>query len=231
MKIYQWMVKARWLLAGSLLALIFCGCPPRGGTGDGDDESDPVTRRAMARQKEGDTQGSIQEWERVLERKPKLARAHLELGLLYDDFKRDYVSAIYHYNRFLELAPDATTRDRVQDLVRRAERSLFAVLQDRVPGIDERIRALQAENAKLKAGMQELRQNLSEAKAAGGSKKPSVYSSEGRAYVVKPGDTLARIAQQFYGNPAQWHRIEDANKGVLGDKGLIKPGMTLIIPK
>jgi LysM repeat protein len=234
MNVQLWRAGAKWMLAGVLAAFLAGGCGPRGGLGrDDGEETDPVARRAMDRQKEGDQEGTIREWERVLERKPRFARAHLELGLLYDDFRRDYVRAIYHYQRYLELAPDEPAKERIQDLVRRAERSLFAVLQDRIPGIDERIRTLQAENAKLKAGLQELRQNLAEAKAAStaGAKKPEVYSSEGRAYVVKPGDTLARIAQQFYGNPAQWRRIEEANKGTLGERSVLKPGMTLVIPK
>ena len=225
--------KNGWLLFIGATLFLFCGCTPPGMPGDDGEESDPVTRRAMARQKEGDMEGTIQEWERVLERRPRLAKAHLELGLLYDDFRRDYIKSIYHFQRYLELAPDAPARERIEDLIRRDERLLFAVLQDRVPGIDERIKALRAENAKLKLNIQELRQNLAEAKAAdtGKTKKQQVYSSEGQTYVVKPGDTLARIARQFYGNPAQWRRIEEANKSLLGERGLLKPGMTLVIPK
>jgi polar amino acid transport system substrate-binding protein len=51
------------------------------------------------------------------------------------------------------------------------------------------------------------------------------------AYVVQPGDTLSRIAREFYGE-ASWQRIYAANRDVIGDDpGRLRVGMTLQIPQ
>ncbi len=223
----------RLLLTLAFAALCAFGCARRADMSDDGEETDPLARRAVARHKEGDMEGTIKEWERVLERKPGMARAHLELGLLYDNFRHDYIRAIYHFQRYMELSAEESVKERIQEYISRDERALFAVLHDKLPGVDERIRSLQAENAKLKADIKELRQNLAQAKAAvtSGAKQPAVYSSEGQIYIVKPGDTLAKIAQKFYGNPGQWRRIENANKQTLGERGILKPNMRLVIPK
>ena len=53
-------------------------------------------------------------------------------------------------------------------------------------------------------------------------------------YVVQPGDTLSRIARQFYGDAwaTSWQRIHEANRDVIGDDpGRLRVGMTLQIPQ
>lgn len=50
-------------------------------------------------------------------------------------------------------------------------------------------------------------------------------------YTVKGGDTLWGIAQQFYGSGAQYPKIYEANKGVIGSNpNLIYPGQVYTIP-
>lgn len=50
-------------------------------------------------------------------------------------------------------------------------------------------------------------------------------------YVVQPGDTLRSIAEQEYGDAAQWPRIYQANRDVIGsDPDNLVAGMTLQIP-
>jgi nucleoid-associated protein YgaU len=67
-----------------------------------------------------------------------------------------------------------------------------------------------------------------------GSATPGPASSEvagGQSYEVQAGDTLATIAQQFYGDPSQWRRIYDANKDAIGpDPDKLKLGTRLTIP-
>ncbi|MCL2603697.1 MAG: LysM peptidoglycan-binding domain-containing protein [Defluviitaleaceae bacterium] len=49
-------------------------------------------------------------------------------------------------------------------------------------------------------------------------------------YLVRNGDTLASIAQHFFGNPAEWRKIYEANNGRLPNPNLIREGQWLIIP-
>jgi len=52
-----------------------------------------------------------------------------------------------------------------------------------------------------------------------------------RSYTVKAGDSLWKIAQQFYGNGAQFPKIIAGNSDRLKDeKSVIHPGDVLIIP-
>jgi nucleoid-associated protein YgaU len=50
-------------------------------------------------------------------------------------------------------------------------------------------------------------------------------------YVVKPGDTLRSIAEEQYGDPAEWPRIYQANRAVIGsDPDNLVAGTTLQLP-
>lgn len=51
-----------------------------------------------------------------------------------------------------------------------------------------------------------------------------------RTYTVNPGDNLSAIAQNFYGDASQWHRIYDANRDKISNPDLIHPGQELVIP-
>jgi len=47
---------------------------------------------------------------------------------------------------------------------------------------------------------------------------------------VKPGDTLSKIAKQYYGDASLYMQIFEANKDQLKDPNLIKVGQKLRIP-
>lgn len=56
-------------------------------------------------------------------------------------------------------------------------------------------------------------------------------SGEGaRTYQVKAGDSLSKIAKEFYGNSAMYMKIFEANRDKLSDPNKIQPGQQLVIP-
>ena len=53
---------------------------------------------------------------------------------------------------------------------------------------------------------------------------------EAQKYTVRPGDSLSKIAKQFYGDANQYKRIFDANQYQLDDPNKIQVGQELSIP-
>lgn len=54
---------------------------------------------------------------------------------------------------------------------------------------------------------------------------------ESKTYTVQSGDTLGKIAKQFYGNAMEYPKIFEANKPMLSDPDKIYPGQVLRIPE
>lgn len=54
---------------------------------------------------------------------------------------------------------------------------------------------------------------------------------EPRIYLVAPGDSLASIALEFYGDPQQYQRIINANQAVIDSADTISIGQELLIPR
>jgi nucleoid-associated protein YgaU len=52
-----------------------------------------------------------------------------------------------------------------------------------------------------------------------------------RTYTVVPGDTLSKIAQDYYGDANQYPKIFNANRNILSDPDKIQPGQVLKIPR
>ena len=50
-------------------------------------------------------------------------------------------------------------------------------------------------------------------------------------HIVRQGETLSAIAQQYYGSPNNWRKILTANGKAIKDANKIAPGTKLIIPE
>jgi Tfp pilus assembly protein PilN len=58
-----------------------------------------------------------------------------------------------------------------------------------------------------------------------------VTGGQGRTYTVQSGDSLSKIARQFYGDANQYMKIFNANRDKLSDPNHIQPGQQLNIPE
>jgi nucleoid-associated protein YgaU len=67
------------------------------------------------------------------------------------------------------------------------------------------------------------------AKDAGGS-STSTRDVTGHTYVVRAGDTLARIAEKMLGDSGASTAIFNANRDQLSDPNALRPGQVLKIP-
>ena len=53
----------------------------------------------------------------------------------------------------------------------------------------------------------------------------------GRTYTVQSGDTLSKIAKEFYGDAGSYMKIFQANRNQLDNPNQIRPGQQLVIPE
>ncbi len=59
---------------------------------------------------------------------------------------------------------------------------------------------------------------------------PKPAAPKARFYQVESGDSLSKIAKQYYGDPQKYNKIFEANKPMLSDPDKIYPGQMLRIP-
>ena len=202
-----------------------------------------MMQKAMERQGEGNSAAAIAMYRKILDDEPLLARAHLNLAFLLDDEKHDYVGAIYHYQRYLELRPETAKKIMIQDRVRMGETSFAATIFKQAPDYAREIKHLKRKNSDLQAYINRLKRDAHEQKER--ARRPqaeikqtrpadaSAHRAQARPAVrhrVKPGDTLSSIAEDVYGDPGRWRTIYEANKEQLGNSHRIRIGQELIIP-
>jgi len=63
-----------------------------------------------------------------------------------------------------------------------------------------------------------------------GGSSSSADAKAGRTYTIAKGDSLSKIAKQFYGDARQWRKIYEANKDSIKNPDLIFPGHVIKIP-
>lgn len=243
------------LLIPLLLALsgLFSACGGSSERLDRRDERDPLIIRGDARKRAGDVDGAIEMYQQALDRKPQLALAHLKLAVEYDESKKEFLRAIYHYSRYLELRPLAQKNELVEELIRMAHVSYLASLPNPPPGALERIAMLERENDRLKRQVDELSDRLratgTRASASPRADTPSAPPARAAAepssirpqpapaqtaatdYRVERGDTLSRIAVKMYNDSSQWNRIYEANRNILSSPESLREGQMLKIPQ
>lgn len=230
----------RFLILGVLL-LTTTGCGDRAGRADRREEEYPLLRRAIQKRRDGDIEEAIALCHRALERRPGLARAHLELGLMYDEpWGTDYLRAIYHYMRYLDMRPDTERREIVEGLVVGAQFAFAASIPDQpsaavreIARLREEVRILQARVVQLQE--EKVRLQFPRGAARGTSPvqplQPEQRAAVERTYQVQSGDTLSRIAERVYNDATAWEVIYDANRDRLSSPRLLREGMELVIPE
>ena len=230
-----------WL--ATIVAVSLSGCMPGVSRLDAQERSLDLIRKAVASKAEGEIDEAISLYKESLLANPEAARAHLDVAQLLHDHKKDFVPAIYHYRRYIELRPDTEKKEMIEDRLRLAMQMFSARSTE---GGEERIASmtglerenaelkssierLQAENVKLKKEAAKLR-SLAEERASRRTETPPSRPTTPRTYRVRSGDSLLSIASDVYGDSAKWSRIYDANRNVIRNKDHLPVGTVLKIP-
>lgn len=108
-----------------------CGCSRSASWLDARDSADQLMRRARAKQNEGDMPGAIGLYRKALNSNRRMARAHLDLALLLHHEERDYLGAVCHYRRYLEMRSTTEKREMIANRMRRALQSFASDLAEK----------------------------------------------------------------------------------------------------
>lgn len=184
----------------------------------------------------GDFRGAVGAYEAALDGTEKTANAHWKLALIYDDKLKVPRDAIHHFERYLDVAPNGNHAKDAKAMLKQAETRLAL-------GQGKGTFTTQEEAVRLKNDNLQLRKLLAEVRAQKSATPPPVSGNAKsgdpaqkpipagkRTHVVKPGETMASIAQIYYKNKGRWKDIQDANFYSTNGTPKIKPGQTLIIP-
>lgn len=109
-----------------------------------------------------DYPGAVQAFKESLEENPGSAVAHFELGRLYDQILPNPAAAIYHYERYLQLDPDAGNVDVVKERIKICKQALAGNVLA-LPGTfaqRQRIEQLMAQNRQLEDKIHVLQTDL-----------------------------------------------------------------------
>lgn len=117
------------LLVG--LCLSGAGCSRSVFSLDAEEGAESDIRDARGKYEEGKITDAIDLYRSALDRNALLARAHLDIALLLHDYQKDYVRAIYHYQRYLELRPKTEKRAMIVNRIRLAKHLFVATTANR----------------------------------------------------------------------------------------------------
>jgi LysM repeat protein len=141
------------------LGVVLSGCNPSG-QGTLSEEREPHFVLGKSRVNAMDFQGAIEAFEQSLEANPHSAAAHFELGWLNDEKTSDPAAAIYHYQEYLRLNPNAENADVIKQRIYRCKQQLAAdvlplpsapAAQQQLEKLSDQNRQLQDEIGKWRA--------------------------------------------------------------------------------
>lgn len=142
-----------WLFRGVLTLLLVLsgnGCFPSGQQVD--EEKEPHFLAGKNAINSMDYRGAIEEFEKALEVNPRNAKAHFELGCLYEEREGDAAAAIYHYEQFLKLRPGSDSAEVIRPRITNCKQDLAKTVLPLpiTPGMQRQFDQLLDENKRLK---------------------------------------------------------------------------------
>ncbi|MDR1255509.1 MAG: LysM peptidoglycan-binding domain-containing protein [Puniceicoccales bacterium] len=223
------------------LLLCLCGCKRETTLGD-EELSDPEYLFAVQQIREGNEDGALLSFLHVIARKESTANSHLHVGRIYLDRQNDPIYAIYHFREYLLRAKNSKEAVVVKQLIDTAKKKFIRSLPGHHCELNAHVelmevaRRLREENIALKHRLRgfEERCKLLESRLEG--EFPAVATGkhfEGERQIrhaVRVGDTLSKISQKYYGTPAQWKKIFEANQDAIPFPHALTVGQELIIP-
>jgi LysM repeat protein len=143
-----------WLFRGVLAALLCAGlngCLPSGQS-TLEEEKEPHYLTGKSCISRMDYKGAIEAFETALELNPHSASAHFQLGWLFEEKEPDPAAAIYHYEQFLKLRPNADNGEVIRQHINNCRQDLARTVLPLpiTPGMQREFEQLAEENKRLR---------------------------------------------------------------------------------
>lgn len=241
------------VMAAGLMALT--GCDKNSGSIEEREERDPNILSGQQYMDQGNYDAAIQEFKLAMVQEPRMARPHLDLATIYQNYVYNPIHAIYHYDRYMELRPESEKSEFILEQRQKVFNKFAQTLVDNLPEVQK---VLQERNTLIQQN-NELKRQLAAAlkkpatqpvastsapapvekrtvtQTVPKSTAPASQTRPGSAqkhqiYHVVAGDTLSKIATKYYGDSGKWDAIYEANKDMMRSPGDLKVGQTLVIP-
>jgi len=129
---------------------------------------------AKQKMREGDVEGALDSYLKVIDTYTYAPESHLEAGVIYLRNEDEPILAIYHFHRYLEQKPNSREAPLVEELILSAKKQFAASLpgnpfkdavsrmdlMETIAGLKKKMEALNQENIDLKKQNQSLQQRL-----------------------------------------------------------------------
>jgi LysM repeat protein len=130
-----------------------------------DDSRNPYYKQAQQDLDNNNPSAAVLDYENALAADPKLVKAHYELGIIYGDKLSDPIGSIFHFKRYLELAPASDKADQVKALIDKQSQAFAASLPNSPTQSADDYAKLQAENATLKKQVDDATRTITQLQA------------------------------------------------------------------
>jgi len=228
-------------------ALVLSACSPSPGRSA--DEKEPHFVLGQSRVNAMDYPGAVEAFEESIEVNPRSSAAHFELGWLYEQKVPDPAAAIYHFERYLKLNPNADNAALIKQHIEACRQQLAAdvlalpsasATQQQLEKLIEQNRQLQDQLNRWQVYAAQLaRTNPTPTSlppnptgSSGGSQTPSSSGNTSRpaptaakTHAVASGETAARISLKYNVKLAA---LQAANPNV--NLSRLRVGQVLTIP-
>ncbi|HOP97797.1 MAG TPA: LysM peptidoglycan-binding domain-containing protein [Verrucomicrobiota bacterium] len=197
-----------------------------------------------------DYHGAIEQFTKALTVNPNSASAHYELGILYEQREPDPAAAIYHYQRYLKLRPNAENADLIRQRIISCKQDLARTVQPLpiTPGMQQQLEQLLDEVKRLREENEHWRAYFASLPPAATNTAPvqaprptphtapptetapdrqtaASAAAPMRTHTVQPGESPYSIARKY---GVHLNAVMAANPGL--EPRRLQPGQTINIP-
>jgi LysM domain/Tetratricopeptide repeat len=183
------------------IGITLSGCLPSG-QNQSEEEKEPHFVLGKSRINAMDYQGAIQAFEESLEVNPHSAAAHFELGWLYDEKESDPAAAIYHYQQYLKLSPNAGNTEVIKQRIESCKQQLAADVLPlpSTPAAQKQINQLIEQNQQLQDEVNKWRayyaSQLAAKNQASPPPRPDVAQTAANPVLPQPAENVTAPARQ-----------------------------------